>query len=330
MGIAPGRLGRNLAVLLIATLAAAGCFDASLDVTVDDDGSVSSVTRYVVHDDLLALGLLADEANSPQQVCDELLDEMSRGSQEPTADATAPARPLGLVPLTNELVVPVVERINDGETCAITETYAWSSQVTEKFMMLEGFPLSRTEDGGWRFSLDLAVGEPTGSTDGIEQLDAIGVSPPTGQVMVTLPGYAHSHNAALVEGSTYTWQFTVADMPTEPLFAETRGTSEAQPDLRIDETGQTEPILTEDEGSSENASDEAHTMQLPASEVEPGTQTVAGPPTGTTAATQLDETGATAPASENDRNSGLVFLIALGAFVLGGCTYFVASRVVGN
>lgn len=322
-----GSFIRSLTVLLIAAVVAAGCFDAGLDVTVHEDGGVSSQTSLVVHDELLALGLLAEEGSSLREVCDTLLSEFSDGPSASADGATGPAGALGFAEFVDEaLPAPVVEHVNDGETCAITETHAWSPQMSERLIGVDDFPLSRTEDDGWRFVLDLDNDEPAGSDEDIDELQALGVSLPTVQVTVTLPGYAHSHNATAVEASTFTWRFTIADMPAEPLFAQTSLTETMPRDPNGDESEHTSPVVTEGEADPDNASALAEVPQLPAPEIESGNETSAGLPTGTTAAVQSDDPSAANPAEGGLNTGWIIVLILLAVAVLPAAVKLVHRR----
>lgn len=209
----------RLAVLIAAAaFLAAGCIDMEMHFTVRDDGSgTSEVSIFFNESTLLTLAALSDAP--PSELCEELLAEAELED--------------GLGVTSEGLDWDIETHAGAGE-CGTAMSTSWTAAESESVLGTleeEGGPsLTRLEDGGWRFEMDMSeviddMNEGmTEDESGDFGLD-LGFALPTIVVSVNLPGDPVEDNATERNGSEFRWELDMADagtgeLPAE-LFAET-------------------------------------------------------------------------------------------------------------
>lgn len=213
-----GWKARLAAVVAAAALLAVGCLDMEMHFTVRDDGSGSSeVSIFFNESTLLTLAALGEA--SPTELCNELLAEAELENE------------LGV---TSEGLDWDIETHAGAGECGTTMSTSWTAAESESVLGTleeEGGPsLTRLEDGGWRFEMDMseviddmddAMTEDGSGDFGLD----LGFALPTIVVSVNLPGDPVEDNATERNGSEFRWELNMADagtgeLPAE-LFAET-------------------------------------------------------------------------------------------------------------
>ena len=231
-----------LVVVVCAALLATGCFDAVLEIRVNENGSGSQRVELQIHREFLeflasfgaelaeGFGAGAEELPAPdiEAACREML-----GAGDPLADLSVSASRSGAS----------VESETDASACRTSMQVYWDADAGETVLadlFADGgdTSLQRLPDGGWRFESTSAVpGEASGDEFDPAMLEELGMSAPTMRLSITLPGRPLRYDADEVSGglrgeislvgsgdpyavSTFRWDIDLLD-PGPGIFAET-------------------------------------------------------------------------------------------------------------
>ena len=199
-----------MAACTLAVLATA-CFDVEMDFVVREDGSGSMTVTMRIDESVLELAALG-EGGSPEAFC-------LMAAQEMELDESLGFEIAGVAQSSDSSL--------EDDVCIVTSTSSWSSDESEAMLAelagVDGDGLSRLDNGGWRFELDLReLAEDAGEED-LSQIAAFGFDAPTLTISVTLPGDVVEHNAHSANRSKYTWEISFGALDELPpsLYVET-------------------------------------------------------------------------------------------------------------
>ncbi len=182
-----------------------------MDFVVREDGSGSVTMTMRVDESVAELAALGD-VGSLEDFCRQAAEEA--GLDESLGfDITG-------VEQTSDSAI-------ENGTCIVTTVVTWTADESDAVLAEMtgegGDGLSRLDNGGWRFQLDM--GELAGDVgeDDLSQIAALGFDAPTVTISVTLPGDPVEHNAQSANRSVYTWEIgfdALAELPPS-LYVET-------------------------------------------------------------------------------------------------------------
>ena len=205
-----GWIRTTVAACTLAALATA-CLDVEMDFVVRDDGSGSVTMTMRIDESVQELAALG-EGGSAEEFCrmaaaegglDESLGFDITGVEQRSESA-----------------------IEDG-TCVVTTVVTWTADESDTVLAEMtgegGDGLSRLDNGGWRFQLDMGEFAEDAGDEDLSQIAAFGLDAPTLTVSVTLPGDPVEHNAHSANRSKYTWEisFDALDELPPSLYVET-------------------------------------------------------------------------------------------------------------
>ena len=208
------RLLVAISAAVIAT--ATSCYTLSADMQMHGDNSGTAVARIDLHADFLDLmAAMEGEERSSADVCAEIAAEAEQG-------ASAGLLPGGDAPTSH------IEVSNDGETCSIIERTEWTAEQYAAIVASDDtFPIQRTDDGGWEFSLDSGDSQAISQTSesDVSMLEDMELDLPVLFLTVTLPGAPQSHDADSATfdngNTTFTWERRLDEITPGSLSAET-------------------------------------------------------------------------------------------------------------
>ncbi len=197
--VAGMRFFKSIAALMLPFLVT-GCYEISMDLNVNDDGSGTYEVMFEL--DLVAVAMLVSEEGEDadlRSICDDALADA--GVDELTGDDSE------------------VKVVNDGLVCRQIATGSWEAgdpEVVED----SGDDLVLTQVGdGWR--LEFNLGSLTSDLDDDEEMDPamlalMGIEI-NYSLTATLPGSITEHNGELSE-NTVSWKVNLLDPPEEEML----------------------------------------------------------------------------------------------------------------